>query len=242
MKTSLNESVSVYGQIPHWGEHALKLFKNDLLSEKDPFPCVLGVEGLKQNQLRFCFIESLEIEEIRKLSNYLKTYMGEFKQIGRNTSFVAFFKPEETKTISQYEQQFWLLLNQLHKTDNQVWPENLPTNTSHPLWEFSFHGEPTFVVCNTPAHKHRKSRYSSTFMVTFQPRWVFEGMNGSTKKGQQIQKVVRDRLQTYDDVSPHPELAWYGNPDTREWKQYFLRDENDEGLAKCPFHFKKKEE
>jgi uncharacterized protein len=233
----------VLGDIPKWGYPALDSFINDLLSEEHPFPCILGVEGMKAGQLRFCFIDSTQDEQaIKQLGSHLTEYLQHFKDIGKNTSFVAFFKPEELKTIEQYEKQFWNVLQRLHESDNKPWPKDIPLNPNDPLFEFSFQNEPIFVVCNTPAHEKRKSRYSSTFMMTFQPRWVFEGMNASTKKGQKVQKIVRDRLKNYDEIDAHPELAWYGDPKTREWKQYFLRDDNKGALDKCPFHASLKEE
>ncbi|WP_142296517.1 YqcI/YcgG family protein [Lottiidibacillus patelloidae] len=240
---SYQANQSVLGDLPHWGNQAFKSFTNDLLSEENPFPCILGVEGMKAGQLRFCFIDSTEDESaLKNLASHLTHYLQHYKKIGKNTSFVAFFKPDDLKTMEQYEKQFWGILQALHKYDNQPWPKEVPKDPNNPLWEFSFQNEPIFVVCNTPAHEKRKSRYSSTFMMTFQPRWVFEGMNAQTKKGQKVQKIVRDRLKKYDKIKAHPELNWYGDPETREWKQYFLRDENDSTLNKCPFHTSLKEE
>ena len=79
-------------------------------------------------------------------------------------------------------------------------------------------------------------------MITFQPRWVFEGMTGDSKIGKHVQKVVRDRLKTYDDVSAHPELGWYGQQENREWKQYFLHDDNNHTTGQCPFKLKRSEQ
>jgi uncharacterized protein len=243
IKQSSNINNYVLGEIPVWGQPVLDSFTKDLLSEDNPFPCILGVEGLKAGQLRFCFVDSAEEDQaIASLAFHLSQYLKEYKNIGRNTSFIAFFKPEKVKSIEQYEQHFWQVLQNLHKLDNKPWPKNVPSDPNDALWEFSFHDEPIFVVCNTPAHEKRKSRYSSTFMMTFQPRWVFEGMNATTKKGRKIQKIVRDRLKDYDEIGAHPELAWYGDPETREWKQYFLRDDNKGALDKCPFHRALKED
>lgn len=58
-------------------------------------------------------------------------------------------------------------------------------------------------------------------MVTFQPRWVFDDLNGSTAFGRNMSRLIRSRLEAYDQAPIHPQLGWYGGKDNREWKQYF---------------------
>ncbi|WLR43268.1 YqcI/YcgG family protein [Bacillus carboniphilus] len=224
--------------VPNWGLNVFQSFSSDMLDEERLFPCFLGVEGLKNDWLRFTFIDSLQTG-MDKLAEDLRTYLKSYKQIGRYTSFVAFFKPEPLKTIEEYEKDFWRVLQNLHKLDDKPWPQEIPVDPDNHMWEFSFHDQPMFVVCNTPAHKKRKSRYSKTFMMTFQPRWVFEGIDENTVKGRNIQKIVRNRLKHYDDVAAHPELGWYGKESNLEWKQYYLKDDNEKSAAKCPFHASK---
>jgi FPC/CPF motif-containing protein YcgG len=89
-------------------------------------------------------------------------------------------------------------------------------------------------VCSTPAHVMRQSRRSSTLMMTFQPRWVFEKILGTEKAATAAFAEVRKRLIPYDSTSPSPLLGRYGNHDGREHQQYFLNDENHQALG-CPF-------
>ncbi|WP_239422026.1 YqcI/YcgG family protein [Bacillus sp. CGMCC 1.16541] len=245
MKTSFiytEQEINEATNIPEWGKTVFESFKRDLVSESAPFPCVLGVEGFKHNLLRFGFCTSpYDKKEIKQCAQALTQYLQEFRSLGRYTSFVMFFEPTETKPMEDYEKMFWDTLQHLHELDEEEWPEDIPNHPSDPLWEFCFGGEPIFVVCNTPAHHLRKSRRSDTFMITFQPRWVFEGIREDTKVGKSVKKLVRHRLTTYDTVAPHPELGWYGNAQNREWKQYFLHDTNDETTKKCPFHSKRSE-
>ncbi|CAG9621591.1 YqcI/YcgG family protein [Sutcliffiella rhizosphaerae] len=229
-------SLYTFNNIQHWGHKVFDDFTKDMLSNTRPFPCVLGVEGFRQGALRFAFIESTSSNEsIHKLGTELKNYLQTARSLGKNTSFVSFFKPEALKTLEEYEAQFWDVLNALHHLDEKKWPNHIPTDPDHYLWEFSFWDEPMFVVCNTPAHEKRVSRKASTFMITFQPRWVFEGINGNTVVGKQLQKKVRERMEGYDSIAPHPALNWYGNEDTREWRQYFLMDDNNMDAKMCPF-------
>jgi len=37
------------------------------------------------------------------------------------------------------------MLDQLARLDKSPWPETIPEQIDHPMWEFSFAGEPIFV-------------------------------------------------------------------------------------------------
>src|SRR5258708_36751655 len=102
----------------------------------------------------------------------------------------------------------------------------MPEQIDHPMWEFSFAGEPMLVVCSTPAHVMRQSRWSSSFTLTFQPRWVFEKILGTEKAAAAAFAEGRKRLIPYDSTSPSPLLGRYGNHDGREDQQYCLTDDN----------------
>ncbi|WP_246218492.1 YqcI/YcgG family protein [Litoribacterium kuwaitense] len=225
-----------------WEQYVYQQFYSGMLESHPPFPCVLGVDGVTRDQVRYCFIHSAEEDDVVDLANALRTYVENCREFGRNTSLVAFFKPEpQTYTLSSYEDRFWTILQLLNDNDEKPWPPHIPKHPDHPLWEFCFHGEPMFVVCNTPAHEERLSRHSDVFMMTFQPRWVFEGLGLNTKAGQVIQHKVRKRLNDYDKVAAHPELGWYGQEENREWRQYFLHDAPEAGAAVCPFRAKEGE-
>lgn len=129
------------------------------------------------------------------------------------------------------------LLKALHQLDSRPWPSNIPYETEHECWEFSFAGEPMFVVCNTPSHKRRASRHSSNFMITFQPRWVFDGVIGpAAPNAARIKGEIRRRLTAFDALPPSSDLGAFGETGNREWKQYFLDDENRPRHMACPFH------
>jgi FPC/CPF motif-containing protein YcgG len=136
--------------------------------------------------------------------------------------------------LDAYYRKFWLTLDQLARIDNSPWPADIPEQVDDPMWEFSFAGEPIFVVCSTPAHVMRQSRRSSAFMMTFQPRWVFDRILGTDKAAAAAFAEVRKRLVPFDTTSPSPLLGRYGEPEGREYKQYFLYDDN-QGPPVCPF-------
>jgi uncharacterized protein len=217
--------------VSSWQSVMFSEFESQMCSEARPFPCVFGVTGYRQDQLRYLFIDPLTVES---LGEQLALFVSESRSCGPNTSLVVFTRPGPVQTIDAYYRKFWLLLDQLAHLDKSPWPAEIPEQIDHPMWEFSFAGEPIFVVCSTPAHVMRQSRRSSTLTLTFQPRWVFEKILGTEKAAAAAFAEVRKRLVPYDGTSPSPLLGRYGNQDGREHQQYFLPDENNQALG-CPF-------
>lgn len=230
------------GRLPPWGAPYAEDLLRVLLSPQKPFPCTFAVAAAKKDSLRFGFIESLHDAEawwplVDILSGYLKIY----QEISRDTSLVVFFPPEEKPlTIVDYYQKFWSILQFLHDNDSEAWPASIPCQIDDGWWEFSFGGVPIFAVCSTPAHDRRKSRSGPTFLITFQPRWVFEGLEAGTPRGSAARRVIRERLRAYDHVESSPELGAYGDPANREWRQYFLSDDNQASLPHCPFQHRER--
>lgn len=208
-----------------------------LLSSQKPFPCTFAASAAKKGSLRFGFIDSLhDIDTWRALVDILSNYLKIYQEISRETSLAVFFSPgNKSLAMVDYYQKFWGILQFLHDNDPEAWPTSIPRQVDDGWWEFSFGGVPIFAVCSTPAHDRRKSRRSPTFLITFQPRWVFEGLEIGTPRGATARRVIRGRLRTYDEVEPSPELGAYGDGSNREWRQYFLPDDNQNSFTCCPF-------
>ncbi|PCK23306.1 hypothetical protein CEY02_01625 [Bacillus pumilus] len=227
--------------LEEWKQDAFTQFGEMVGDEADTFPCVPGRQGFFLDHLRYGFVGDPRGDEaVNELAELLRDYQSCSRQTGQYASFICFFEtPQDLKerSIEEFEERFWELVQRLHQKDEMKWPEEIPTDPEHHEWEFCFHGEPYFILCSTPAHRLRKSRHFPYFMMAFQPRWVFEKMNGSTTFGQKMSKLVRKRLKAYDQVDVHPALKWYGDQKNVEWKQYFLSDEEAEkrASAKCPF-------
>ena len=217
--------------VSSWQSVMFSEFEAQMSSESRPFPCIFGVTGYRADQLRYLFLDPFEVEV---LGTQLEHFVGESRTLGPNTSLVVFTRPRPVQTLGAYYRKMWLTLDQLARLDKSPWPETIPEQVDHPMWEFSFAGEPIFVVCSTPAHVMRQSRRSSAFMLTFQPRWVFEKILGTEKAASAAFAEVRKRLIPYDSTSPSPLLGRYGNNDGREYQQYFLPDDN-QAEAGCPF-------
>jgi len=214
-----------------WQRVLFAEFEAQMSSEARPFPCVFGVAGYRQDQLRYLFLDPFDVDT---LGAQLALFVSECRSLGPNTSLLVFSRPRPVQTIDAYYRKMWLTLDQLAGIDKSPWPAEIPEQIDHPMWEFSFAGEPIFVVCSTPAHVLRQSRRSSAFMLTFQPRWVFEKILGTDKVAEAAFAEVRKRLLPYDGTSPSPLLGRYGNHDGREYQQYFLFDDNDVATH-CPF-------
>jgi FPC/CPF motif-containing protein YcgG len=218
--------------VSSWQSVLFSEFEAQMCSEARPFPCVFGVAGFRQDQLRYLFLDPFDVDV---LGEQLALFVAQSRSHGPNTSLLVFTRPRPVQTLDAYQKKFWHTLDQLARIDKSPWPAEIPEQIDHPMWEFSFAGEPIFVVCSTPAHVTRQSRRSSTFMLTFQPRWVFEKILGTEKAAEAAFGEVRRRLVPYDSTAPSPLLGRYGQHDGREYQQYFLHDDN-QVPAECPFH------
>lgn len=222
-----------------WGKMAYEDFKSIVVDKEWAFPCTLGVAGFAANQLRFGFVTSdiNSPEASKNVAAMLQSFIPCAHSFGKNTSLVVFFNETNDLGIEKYEKLFWDILNSTSALDARPWPRNIPVNPDDILWEFSFAGEPIFVVCNTPSHKARRSRYSKNFMITFQPRWVFDGVIGNdAPNSDKIKNEIRRRLFLFDEIPPSLDLGAYGSKNNHEWKQYFLQDTNEPKTQGCPFH------
>jgi FPC/CPF motif-containing protein YcgG len=187
-----------------WQRILFKEFEANLLSETRGFPCVFGIAGLRANQLRYSFLDPMNAADVAAV---LESYLSECRTFGPNTSLVVFSRPGPVEASHVYERRFWQLLRDMAAADRHQWPASIPEELDTPAWEFCFAQEAIFVVCNTPAHVNRQSRRASSFMVTFQPRWVFDGILGNEVSAVRAFRKVRDRLRLYDLLPPSPALG-----------------------------------
>jgi uncharacterized protein len=203
------------------------------------YPCAFGVEAFRHDGLRFVFVEGDEDpDDLAEPARALARFVRVSRDFGRYVSLVAFFAPpEEERALSDWERAFWRVLRLLRDHDQDPWPDEIPMEPEHDYWEFCFAGTPMFVVCNTPAHGRRRSRSSAGLMITFQPRWVFDGLDGDSIAGRNARRTIRARIERYDALPPSPRLGIYGAVGNREWQQYFLPDDNKTTSESCcPLH------
>ncbi len=222
-----------------WEINAFQQFTEMVTDDEQKYPCIPCQVGFMSGHLRYGFVGDPRMPNTAKdIAKLLEAYGECSRETGKYSSLVIFCKTpvdllNEYK-IQDYEKLFWSLLTQVSDLDKLDWPSQISTDPNDSTWEFSFDGHPYFCFNSTPAHSLRKSRYFPYYLLAFQPRWVFEGINDHTKIGRTMKKAIRERLEKFDSVPAHPSLQWYGSSENLEWKQYFLPDDN-QIPTKCPF-------
>jgi uncharacterized protein len=220
---------------PGWVRAAYAAYREVIL---DPaFPCYFGTKAEERDRARFCYVRDGEREH---LPEALHEFVAHSREHPKHRSvFIVFYEPDgRRRTVAEDEERFWELLDWLHEQDPEPWPDDVPTDPSDPHWEYCFAGDPMFVFPCSPAYRRRLSRRMGPYyMVCFQPRRVFYGVESGSPAGRRAREAIWQRVRDWDPVEPHPELEHmaYGDQEMREWKQYVLPDENTPLLARCPF-------
>ena len=221
-------------QVPAWVTEEYSTFKSIVT---DPtFPCYFGMKAENKGELRYAYITH---DDWSHLPSVLDSFLELFKQPTKvRHGFFLFVEPEEeTRDIPYYRDYFWRILQYLHEHDSVPWPKTAPKDPDHYLWDFHFGGEPIFAFGNCPAYKQRKTRdLGNSLIIGFQPRRIFEGLKGTEKGGIMSREKVRERVEAWDKLPTHPDISHFGDPKHNEWKQFFIGDDSEPLVGKCPFH------
>ncbi|KAJ3552773.1 hypothetical protein NP233_g12797 [Leucocoprinus birnbaumii] len=213
-----------------WQRTAYDDYVRVLLDEELIFPCIYATKGFKADNQVYVFIDSDDLSDprhIRTLASGLADYLPKARSLGPNTSLVLLAKQNPNpRTVDEYQNLFWKLLDGCAKIDKKPWPADIPTTIDDAKWCFCFGGEPFFTVIQTPAHQQRRTRYAKGVTIVFQPKWIFDILFSSDAKRASALSKVRALLAKYDPIPVSPDLKNYGEPDSREFQQYFLMDEN----------------
>ncbi|MEK3889797.1 YqcI/YcgG family protein [Bacillus sp. FSL K6-3431] len=223
--------------VPDWVIREYRTF-NSIVTDKT-FPCTFGMSAEKRGELRYSYISHDDWSSLPQTVEDFIDLFDESETLIRH-GFFLFVEPEmEEKSLEYYRSYFWKVLQYLHDVDKKPWPEDYPEDPDHHLWNFSFAEEPFFVFGNTPAYKQRKTRdLGNSLILGFQPRRIFDGLEGTSKGGIMSREMVRSRVEKWDRLPKHPNISHYGDPDHREWKQYFIGDDIKPIEGKCPFQHK----
>ncbi len=226
-------------RVPDWLLKEYELFH--AIVTNDRFPCTFGLAAERERNLRYSFVEG---NDLTPLPNTLRSFLclsRSHPTIKHNLT--VFFEPEaQARSFEYYRKQFWSVLNFLHGYDGVAWPIEIPTDTAHPGWEFCFDGDAIFLFAASPAYMRRRSRnYGNSFIMLFQPKRIFRGIESELSAGVNARRVIRARLEKWDgQPSDHPDTIEYGEALTYRWRQYFLTDDNSAAKGACPFRFKEK--
>ncbi|PID02033.1 YqcI/YcgG family protein [Sporosarcina sp. P2] len=230
------EDFTERNDLPEWLRREYQTF-HDIVTDKT-FPCYFGMAGENKGELRYAYISQKDWSNLpQALEAFLKLF--ENPKHKRHGLFVFVEPFEKEGTIEEYRQQFWDILQYLHKEDKEEWPAEAPRDPDHYLWDFHFQGEPIFAFGNAPAYKQRKTRdLGNAMVIGFQPRKIFKGLTGTEKGGINSREKVRERVEVWDNLPKHPDISHYGDPTHNEWKQFFIGDDSVPLTGKCPFTHK----
>lgn len=198
------------------------------------YPCFFGTVAERRGEMFYAFVNG---KDTRDMAASMLTFSKLASMPAyRKHNIAVFFEPDLVPlTHAAYHDLFWSILQHLHDVDPVPEADQYP-DPSEETWEFSFAGLEMFVVCACPSFATRHSRNLGPGMVLlFQPRAVFVDTITNKVIGRDARNQVRRRLQAWDDVAPHPDLGFYGDPGNLEWKQYFLGDDNQAAVDRCPF-------
>jgi len=217
---------------PAWLDASYATFHEIVMNPQ--YPCFFGTMAERRGEMFYTFVNG---QDLRALPETMRTF-AELAALDayRKHNIAVFFEPDpEPLTHALYHQWFWSILQHLHDVDPDQ-EAHLQPEPSDGDWEFSYAGLQMFVVCACPSFRARHSRNLGRGMVLlFQPRAVFVDTITNKVIGREARHQVRKRLETWDDVSAHPDLGFYGDPGNLEWKQYFLDDANVRADDRCPF-------
>ncbi|WP_082992225.1 YqcI/YcgG family protein [Paraburkholderia tropica] len=198
------------------------------------YPCFFGTQAERRGEMFYSYLHG---KDLSTLPGTMATFarLADQPEYRRN-NIAIFFEPDAQPLSHQaYHDHFWGTLQHLHDVDPDQQADFQP-DPSDGAWEFSFGGVQMFVVCACPSFSKRHSRNLGPGMVLlFQPRAVFVDTITNKVIGREARNQVRERLRKWDDIEPHPDLGFYGDPGNLEWKQYFLDDANSPAADRCPF-------
>lgn len=196
--------------VPRWMVEEHSRFAERLLAPG--YPCYFGASAENRGELRYGYIEGEDLSDVPPL-------LREFLELSRANpkirhALALFFSPElDKRPLSYYEHQFWETLRFLHNADEVAWPSDRPSDPKHPRWEFCFNGEPMFVFASAPAYHRRDSRnMGNSLVLLFQPRRVFDGIEGGTLAGTRAREIIRARMETWDGMEVHPDMGKLWGP------------------------------
>jgi uncharacterized protein len=219
--------------LPEWAAAAYTEIRDKVLD--DAFPCTFGTAAQRRGEILYAFIGPVDLRDaLVAYTDFLRPLAPVAASL---TPLAVVMPPIAEYTERQYFAYGWHLLQRLHEEDPHPWPARIPRDPDHPAWSYCFGGMPLFVNFKTPTHERRRSRRTSrSYMLLFQSRDGFDVVAGDSPQGRRARDLIRRKLAAYDAVPVYPELAHYATDENREWRQYFVPEENAPLASRCPFH------
>jgi len=218
--------------VPDWVMGALADYRVQVLDPK--YPCYFGTVAERQGDIFYSYVDGGDLSHLPATLRTFSALAAEADR-DRRTTLAVFVEPRDYPHHQAAAEHFWEILQYIVNHDTEKWPEGQPLDPEDPMWAFSCGGESFFAFAASPTYSKRKSRnIGSGLALFFQPKHVFQGIEGHTKAGALARKKIRARLKSWDGIEPHPELKDYGDSECREWKQAFLPDDERPVSGECP--------
>lgn len=232
--------------IPGWMDDAYNSFKSILLDDPhntgEKHPCYFARNAIKNNDLFYTFLNNEEIESPESLVIDLVKFRQISKKSPKRNALVVLIQEIQKGGIDNYRNSFWSIMQYLHDNDPGSWPSEKPIQTDDPKWQFYFDNEPWFVNCHCPKYRNRLSRKSiSSWFIVFQTKENLKDITGTSKRAAIIRETIRSNIDSYDLIRRSPELGIYEDTESREWRQYWLPDDNSSETRTCPLIINKSE-
>ena len=214
----------------NWKLEAYEQYKSRLHAPE--YPCFFGQTGEARGEMLYTFIAEGGLPEFVENMRQFVALIGAPPH--ERSSLIAFCEPDPSVMDHiSFVARFWQILQFLHDHDRDPATDKTP---DHPLWEFAFERCEMFVVGASPTYRQRRSRNLGPGVVlVFQPRSLFIDPATSQPIAAPVRQRIHKRMVSYDGMTVHPDIGFYGNVGNREWKQYALPDDNAPETGACPF-------
>jgi FPC/CPF motif-containing protein YcgG len=225
-------------QRPAWLADSYATFRANITDKR--YPCYFGAEAERKGNLFYSHITNRNVAD---LPATLLTFLTLCANPSRDkNNLVVFFQPAPAPLEhAKYQSLFWDTLRYLRDHDPAPSAALDWIDPSDPLWDFPFAGNLFFVVGISPSYRQRRSRNLGLGMImVFQPRQVFRDHLTGREIGTEARSAIRERVERWDGVPPHPNLNMYGRPDNLEWTQYFISDDDTPEIGRCPLSHRAK--
>jgi FPC/CPF motif-containing protein YcgG len=220
---------------PPWVQEHYRDFHEFLCSEKRPHPCGFGIAAERGQKLRYSYVNGEEMTRPLELARALRAFHSLAPSLGGRPALIAFVDISPELDAPEQEATFWSLLQALHEHDDTPWPGTQPTDPESHEWQFCFAGEPWFINGHGTTYQRRLSRGSRKGMfLVMQTQANLAGIVGRSPAAEAIRRDIRQAVREYDLVDVSPDFTIYGDPAGREWKQYWLTDDNHPRTTTCP--------
>lgn len=185
------------------------------------FPCIFSTLPFLTSEIYFAVIpETVDPPESAAV-DALKELCAIIRQVP-DAIAVIFIEQSGGESLTDDFELAGRIVGEVLRQNEDDHPDATFPRPEESDWELWLDDVGLFLNFSSPRHKARRSRnVGSAFTVIAQARESFDRQGRATPRARE---KIRRRLETYDDVPPHPSLGSFHDADSREALQFFLGD------------------